>query len=145
MKTNIIEVGLPTANLATVQPVFAQCLQETGDLLIGCQMHDDLTLLVVRLMGDNLRLHLMVLDPAFRNEQVDSFQIVSCYLFKIVFKHEQVEEIMRHFPLHMGESWFTAADAKDVAYLCLNKPQPRRDQTRWLTDETSIAQWTSEA
>ena len=51
MKTNIIEVGLPTDKLAEMQPVFERCLQETGDRLIGLQVYDDQTLLVVRQIG----------------------------------------------------------------------------------------------
>lgn len=145
MKTCIIEIGLPTDKLAEMQPLFEQCVRETGDLLLGRQIYDDQTLLVIRLFGDNVPRHLTTLTPAFRNEQVDSFQIVSCYLFKVVFKHDHFEEIMRRFPLHMGESWFTAAQEDNAAYLCLNGPQLSRPQIAWLAQETSIAQWTNES
>lgn len=145
MKTSIIEIGLPTEKLAEMQPIFEQCLQETGDVLIGCQIYDEQTLLVVRLFGDNIPRHLNTLTPAFRNEQVDSFQIVSCYLFKVVFKHNHFEETMRQFPLHMGESWFTAAQEPNAAYLCLSGPYLSQSQIAWLAQETSIIQWTNES
>ncbi len=145
MKTSIIEVGLATDKLAETQPIFEQCLLETGDLLIGCQVYDDQTLLVVRLFGDNLPMHLKTLTSAYRNKQVDSFQIVACYLFKVVFKHDSFEETMRQFPLHMGESWFTAVQGPNAAYLCLNGPQLSQKQITWLAQETSIVQWTNES
>ncbi|MGH2508739.1 MAG: hypothetical protein ACRDHZ_15240 [Ktedonobacteraceae bacterium] len=145
MKTSIIEIGLPTNKLTEMQAVFEQCLQETGDLLIGRQIYADQALLVVRLFGDNIPRHLETLTPAFRNEQVDSFQIVSCHLFKVVFKHNHFEATMQQFPLHMGESWFTAAQEINAAYLCLNGPQLSQQQIAWLVQETSIAQWTNES
>lgn len=145
MKTSIIEIGLSTDKLAEMQPIFEQCVRETGAMLIGCQIYDDQTLLVVRVFGDNVPRHLETLTPAFRNEQVDSFQVVSCHLFKVVFKHSHFETIMRKFPLHMGESWFTAAQETNAAYLCLNGPRLSKQQITWLAQETSIMQWTYES
>jgi hypothetical protein len=145
MKTSIIEIGLPTDKLARMQPIFEQCVRETGDLLIGCHIYDDQTLLVIRVFGDNVPKHLETLTPAFRNQQVDSFQVISCYLFKVVFKHQHFEATMQQFPLHMGESWFTAAHETNAAYLCLNDPQLSQKQIAWLAQETSIVQWTHES
>lgn len=144
MKTSIIEVALPTANVSAIQSVLEQCLLETGDLLIGRQTYDDQTLLVVRMLGDSIPAHLKMLAPAFYNEQIDSFQIIACHLFKIVFKTTVYENTLRRFPLHMGESWFASSEEKNTAYLCLNVPHLRQEQICWLTTETSIARWTGE-
>ena len=142
MKTNIIEVGLITDKLAQVQPTLEACLRETGDVLIGHQVYDDLTLLVVRLFSDTIQLHLETLSAAFRKELVNSFQVVNCQLFKVVFKYESATISLRNFPLHVGESWFAAADEANAAYLCLISPHLSQGQISWLAAQTAIAQWT---
>ena len=144
MKTSIIEVGLPTDKVSTVQPALEQCLLETGDVLIGHQVYDDLTLFVVRLLSDTIQCHLKTLSGAFDEQLIDSFQIVACHLFKVVFTDDGYRSTLRGFPLHAGESWFMAAGDKKAAYLCLNSPYPNQEQISWLTDQTAIAQWTKE-
>lgn len=144
MKANIIEVGLPTGNIPQVQPVMETCLRETGDVLIGRQIYDDETLFVVRLFGDTMQCHLKILAEAFHNKQIDSFQVVTCYLFKVVFKDESYQSTLRGFPLNPGESWFLAADEQRAAYLCLLSPQLNQEQISWLARQTSIVQWTRE-
>jgi len=144
MKASIIEVGLPTSNIPQVQPVLEACLRETGDVLIGQQVYDEETLFVVRLFGDTVQCHLKVLAGAFRNNQIDSFQVVTCYLFKVVFKDESHQNALRSFPLHPGESWFQAAGEQRTAYLCLLRPQLNQEQISWLARQQSIVQWTRE-
>ena len=139
MKAKIIEVGLPTNNLAEVQPTLEACLRETGDVLIGYQTYDDMTLLVVRLLDDTMQCHIDTLSTAFRQELIDSFQIVNCQLFKVVLRQGNIQSMMRHFPLRMGESWFPATDEENAAYLCLNSPQISQEQVAWLATQTSIA------
>ena len=139
MKARIIEVGLPTNNLAEVQPTLEACLRETGDILIGYQAYDDMTLLVVRLLDDTMQCHINTLSTAFRQELIDSFQIVSCQLFKVVIRQGNLQTTMRHFPLRMGESWFPATEEENGAYLCLNSPQLSQEQVAWLATQTSIA------
>lgn len=141
MKARIIEVGLSTNKLAKIQPALQACLQETGDMLIGHQTYDDLTLLVVRLLGDTMQCHLDTLSTAFRTELINSFQVVNCQLFKVVFRQESAKTSLRNFPLHVGESWFTAADEDKAAYLCLDSPQLSQEQIAWLSSQTAIAQW----
>jgi len=143
MRTRIIEVGLATNKLAEVQPTLEACLRDTGDILIGHQVYDDLTLLVVRLLGDTMQCHLDILSTALRAELIYSFQVVSCQLFKVVFRQENAKMSLRDFPLHVGESWFTAADEEKAAYLCLNSRQLSQQQVTWLATQTAIAQWTT--
>ncbi len=144
MKASIIEIGLPTGNIPQVQPVIEACLRETGDVLIGRQIYDDETLFVVRLFGDTIQYHLKLLVEAFHNKQIDSFQVVTCHLFKVVFKDESYQSALRGFPLHPGESWFLAADEQRAAYLCLLSPQLNQEQISWLARQKSIVQWTRE-
>jgi hypothetical protein len=144
MRTNIIEIGLPTGNVARVQQLLAACLEETGDALIGQQSYDDQTLLVVRLFGDTVQFHLRTLSAAFRDQYIHSFQVVSCYLFKMVFNRESYQDILRSFPLHPGESWFPAWAEERTAYLCLNFSYLSQEQIAWLATQTSIAQWSKE-
>lgn len=144
MKTSIIEIGLPTSNIPRVQPALETCLQETGDALIGQQIYDDQTLFVVRITGDTLQNHLKTLSAAFREKLVDSFQLIACYLFKVAFKDESYQTLLRDFPLHPGESWFPAANEARTAYLCLSRPHLSQEQTSWLAMQTSIAQWSRE-
>lgn len=142
MSARIIEVGLSTNRLAEIQPTLEACLRDTGDILIGHQEYDDLTLLVVRLLGDTMQCHLDILSAALRTELINSFQVVNCQLFKVVFRQERAKMSLRDFPLHVGESWFTAADDEKAAYLCLDSPQLTQKQITWLATQTSIAQWT---
>lgn len=142
MKASIIEVGLPTGKIPQVQPAIEACLRETGDVLIGRQVYDDETLLVVRMFGDTIQCHLKILTEAFHNNQIDSFQVVTCHLFKVVFKDESSQNALRGFPLHPGESWFQAADEQHAAYLCLLFPQLNQEQISWLARQKSIVQWT---
>lgn len=144
MKTNIIEIGLPTGNVAAVEHVLEECLQETGDVLIGRQSYDDQALLVVRLFSDTIQYHLKTLSAAFRDQHIHSFQVVSCYLFKVVFNRENYQDILRGFPLHPGESWFPAWAEERTAYLCLNFSYLSQEQISWLATQTSIAQWSKE-
>jgi hypothetical protein len=144
MKTNIIEVGLPTDKVSVVQPALEECLIETGDQLIGHQAYDEQTLFVVRLLSDTLQCHLKILSSAFQEQMLDSFQIVSCYLFKVAFKDSDYANTLREFPFQIGESWFKSADEEQAAYLCLNLPYLNQSQTAWLATQTSIAQWTRE-
>ena len=141
MKANIIEVGLLTDKLAEVQPPLEVCLRETGDILIGYQAYDDMTLLVVRLLSDTVQCHIDTLAAFFRKELINSFQIVNCQLFKVVFRQGSMQTTMSRFPLHMGESWFPAADEESAAYLCLNSPQLSQEQVAWLATQTSISLW----
>jgi hypothetical protein len=141
MKARIIEVGLFTSKLNEVQPSLERCLRETGDLLIGYQTFDDLTLLVVRLIHDTVQCHLDTLTAAFHADLINSFQIISCQLFKVVFRPKDAQTALRAFPLHMGESWFPAVDEENAAYLCLNSPQLSQDQISWLATQTEIALW----
>lgn len=145
MKASIIEVGLPTCNLLQVHPAVEACLRETGDVLIGRQIYDDQALLVIRLFGDTMQCHLEVLSRAFHNNQIDSFQVVTCHLFKVVFKSEDYQDVLRGFPLHPGESWFLAATEQHAAYLCLLFPQLNQEQIAWLAAQKSIVQWTKES
>lgn len=142
MRTRIIEVGLTTNKLAEFQPTLEACLRDTGDILIGHQVYDDLTLLVVRLLGDTMQWHLDTLSAALRAELINSFQVVSCQLFKVVFRQESAKMALRDFPLHVGESWFTAAGEEKAAYLCLDSLQLSQQQITWLATQTAIAQWT---
>lgn len=144
MKTNIIEVGLQTRHVSIIQPALEECLLETGDQLIGHQVYDDQTLFVVRMTSDTLQCHLQTLSTAFHKHMLDSFQIVSCYLFKVVFKDHEYVNYLREFPLQIGESWFKAANEEQTAYICLNLPYLSQHQTAWLATQTSIAQWTKE-
>jgi len=73
MKTNLIEVGLPTDKVSVVQPALAECLIETGDQLIGHQVYEEQTLFVVRMLSDTLQCHLKTLSSAFHEKTVDSF------------------------------------------------------------------------
>ncbi len=141
MKTSLIEIGLPTSKLVNIQPALEQCLLETGDALIGHQVYDDLTFLVVRLLNDTLQLHLATLSAAFREDMIDSFQVVNCQLFKVIFKQEKAKISLREFPLRAGESWFTAAGEEKAAYLCLISPYLSQQQIAWLSAQTVIAQW----
>ncbi|HEY1353207.1 MAG TPA: hypothetical protein VGF67_26640 [Ktedonobacteraceae bacterium] len=145
MKASIIEVGLPTSNLLQVHPAVEACLRKTGDVLIGRQIYDDQALLVVRLFGDTAQCHLEFLSRAFHDHQIDSFQLVTCHLFKMVFKGEGYQDILRSFPLHPGESWFLAAEEQRAAYLCLLTPQLNQEQISWLAEQKSIVQWTKES
>src|SRR5579883_397284 len=145
MKASIIEVGLPTGNIPQVQPVMEACLRETGDILVGKQVYDDETLFVVRLFSDSIQSHLKILVEAFHKKLIDSFQIVNCHLFKVVFKDESYPDVLRSFPLHPGESWFQAADEPRAAYLCLLSPQLKQEQISWLAQQKSIVQWTRES
>ena len=144
MKASIIEVGLPTDKIPQVQPVLEACLRETGDVLIGQQVYDEETLFVVRLFGDTVQCHLKVLAEALHNNQIDSFQVVTCHLFKIVFKEESDQNALRGFPLHPGESWFLSANEPRTAYLCLLLSQLKQEQVSWLATQKSIVQWTRE-
>lgn len=141
MRANLIEVGLPTDKLAEVQSTLEACLQETGDTLIGYQVYNDLTLLVVRLLQDTVQCHLDTLSTAFHQELINSFQVIKCQLFKVVFRQGNVQEALHNFPLHMGESWFAAADEENAAYLCLNSSQLSQEQVSWLALQTTIALW----
>jgi hypothetical protein len=145
MRASIIEVGLPTGNIPQVQPVMEACLRETGDILVGRQVYDDETLFVVRLFGDSIQYHLKILVEAFHKKLIDSFQIVNCHLFKVVFKDESYPSVLRGFPLHPGESCFQAADEPRAAYLCLLSPQLTQEQISWLAQQKSIVQWTRES
>jgi len=145
MKASIIEVGLPTGNVPQVQPVVEACLRETGDVLVGRQVYDEETLFVVRLFSDSIQYHLKILVEAFRKKLIDSFQIVNCHLFKIVFKDESYPGVLRGFPLHPGESWFQAADEARAAYLCLLSSQLTQEQISWLAQQKSIVRWTRES
>lgn len=144
MKTSIIEVGLPTDKVSTVLPVLQQCLLETGDTLIGHQIYDDLTLFVVRLQGETLQSHLKTLSRAYDEHLVDSFQVIACHLFKLVFADDNQQDTLNNFPLHAGESWFQAADTTKAAYLCLNSPYLSQEQITWLAAQILITQWTRE-
>jgi hypothetical protein len=144
MKTSIIEVGLPTDKVSTVLPALQQCLLETGDVLIGHQVYDDLTLFVVRLLGNTLQSHLKTLSSAYDGQLIDSFQIIACHMFKVVFTDDGHQDALRDFPLHAGESWFRAADTDEAAYLCLNSSYLNQEQIAWLAAQTSITQWTKE-
>ena len=144
MRTNLIEIGLPTGNVAEVQHALEARLVETGDILIGQQNYDDQTLLVVRLFSDTIQSHLKTLSIAFRNQQIHSFQVVSCHLFKVVFNQDSYQNALRDFPLHADESWFSALAEKRAAYLCLNFPYLSQEQISWLATQTSIAQWSKE-
>ena len=141
MKASIIEVGLPTNKVGEVQPALEDCLRETGDILIGYQVYDDLTLLVVRLLHDTIHCHLDTLTAAFSQELINSFQIINCQLFKVVFRQGSAQAALSNFPLHMGESWFAAADEENAAYLCLNSSQLSQEQVAWLATQTAIALW----
>lgn len=141
MRASIIEIGLPTSAMASVQSALEACLQETGDMLIGHQVYDDLTLLVVRLLGDTVQLHLDILSAAFRQELINSFQVVSCQLFKVVFRQASAKMSLRDFPLHVGESWFTAANEENAAYICLTSPQLSQEQIAWLSRQITVVQW----
>lgn len=145
MKASIIEVGLPTSNLLQVQPAVEACLRETDDVLIGRQIYDDQVLLVVRMFGDTMQCHLEVLTRAFHNKLIDSFQVVTCHLFKIVFNDGSHQEALRGFPLHPGESWFLAVEEQHAAYLCLLSPQLNQEQISWLAEQKAIIQWTKES
>lgn len=145
MKTNIIEIGLPTGNVAELQLTLEEHLVQTGDVLIGHQNYDDQTLLVVRLFSNTIHQHLEMLSTAFHKKQIHSFQVIACYLFKIVFNHDNYQHILRDFPLHAGESWFSARAEERTAYLCLNFPYLSQEQISWLAMQTSIAQWSKEA
>jgi len=142
MKARVIEVGLSTNRLAEIQPTLEACLRDTGDILIGHQVYDDLTLLVVRLLGDTMQCHLDILSAALHAELINSFQVINCQLFKVVFRQESAKMSLRDFPLHVGESWFTAANEEKAAYLCLDSPQLNQQQITWLAAQTAIAQWT---
>jgi hypothetical protein len=144
MKTSIIEVGLPTSNIPRVQPELEACLQTTGDALIGQQIYDDQALFVVRVSDTTIQTHLKTLSAAFRDNLIDSFQLIACYLFKVAFKDESFQNVLRDFPLHPGESWFPAASETCTAYLCLSGSYLSQEQTSWLATQTSIAQWTRE-
>jgi hypothetical protein len=145
MRASIIEVGLPTSNLLLVHPAVEACLRKTGDVLIGRQIYDDQALLVVRLFGDTVQCHLEMLSEAFHKNQIDSFQVVTCHLFKVVFKDEGYQHALRGFPLHPGESWFLAVEEPYAAYLCLLSPQLDQEQISWLAAQKSIVQWTKES
>jgi hypothetical protein len=144
MKASIIEIGLPTANLSGIQATLEECLLETGDRLIGLHVYDDQTLLVARMFGDTIQYHLKILSAAFRSQQITSFQMISCHLFKAVFQDNRCQHTIRSFPLHMGESWFLAAGEDRAAYLCLTFSHLSNEQISWLAAQTSIAQWTQE-
>jgi hypothetical protein len=145
MRASIIEIGLPTSNLLLVHSAVEACLYKTGDVLIGRQIYDDQALLVVRLFGDTVQCHLEILSEAFHNNQIDSFQVVTCHLFKMVFKDESYQDALRGFPLHPGESWFLAVEESHAAYLCLLFPQLNQEQISWLAAQKSIVQWTKES
>ena len=145
MKASIIEVGLPTDNVPVILPDLEQCLIETGDLLIGHQIYDDQTLFVIRLLSDTLQCHLKTLSTAFHEDLLDSFQVVGCHLFKVVFDNDEDKSSLRNFPLHIGESWVAAANEEKSAYLCLNVPHLTQKQVGWLATQTSIVQWTKES
>lgn len=142
MKASIIEIGLSTNKLVDVQGTLEACLQETGDILIGHQTYDDLTLLVVRLFNDTLQYHLKTLCAALRKELICSFQVVNCQLFKVVFQQADAKTALKEFPLHVGESWFPAANEEKAAYLCLDSPYLSQQQISWLATQTAIVQWT---
>lgn len=142
MKASIIEIGLPTDKVAEVRLALEASLQETGDTLIGQQVYDDLTLLVIRLFSNMLQSHLTTLSEVLSKELIHSFQVVHCQLFKVVFREESARVSLRDFPLHMGESWFEAADEENAAYLCLDSPYLSQEQISWLATQTAIAQWT---
>jgi hypothetical protein len=146
MKTNIIEIGLPTDNIPRVQPTLEENLRETGGLLIGRQVYEDQTLLVIQLMNDHaLQFHINALSTAFHQKQISSYQIISCHLFKVVFTRDNYQELLEAFPLQVGEAWFEAAEEKRSAYLCLKLPHLSQLQIYWLATETSIIQWTNES
>jgi hypothetical protein len=145
MKISIIEVGLPTDKVPMIQPALEECLIETGDQLIGHQIYDDQTLFVVRLLSDTLQCHLKTLSTAFRENLLDSFQIIGCYLFKVAFQNDDYRNSLRDFPFHIGEAWFTSASEEKSAYLCLNSPNLSQSQVAWLAQQTSITQWTKES
>jgi hypothetical protein len=142
MKTTLIEVGLLTNKLTEVQPALETCLRETGDALIGHQVYDDLTLLVVRLLSDTIQCHLDTLSTALRLELIDSFQVIHCQLFKVVFKQKSATASLKDFPLHISESWFAAAEEENTAYLCLTSPHLSQAQISWLATQPAIALWT---
>ena len=144
MKTSIIEVGLPTDKVSTVFPALQQCLLETGDILIGHQVYEDLTLFVVRLLSNTLQSHLKTLSSAYDGHLIDSFQVIACHMFKVVFTDDGYQDALRNFPLHAGESWFRTADTDKAAYLCLNSSYLNQEQIAWLATQTSITQWTKE-
>ncbi len=146
MKTSIIEVGLSTEKIPEVQSNLERCLSQTGDRIIGHQVYDDQTLIVVRLLSDTMHYHIKTLSTAFRQEQINSFQFIACYPFKITFRNEQYEEDLQRFPWSAGESWFKAADDGQSVYLCLNADQLDKKKISWLAQQTSIicAEWSPE-
>ncbi len=142
MKTSIIEIGLPTQKLTEVQAELEGCLREQGDTIIGYQVYDDLTLLVVRLADNTVQRYLDTLSAAFHKELISSFQVVHCHLFKVVFRQESTKMALREFPLRVGESWFAAVDNEAAAYICLDSPYLSQEQIAWLATQPAIIQWT---
>ncbi|HET8844381.1 MAG TPA: hypothetical protein VFN35_23135 [Ktedonobacteraceae bacterium] len=145
MKVSIIEIGLPTSNIPQVQSILEKS-QAAGGQLIGRQIRDTQILLVLHLASDQiLQHHLNLFSDALHRKQISSCQGITCHLFKIVFKLDDYQGILKTFPLAADESWFEAVEEARTAYLCLASPHLSQQQISWLAMETSVIQWTNES
>lgn len=134
--TILIEIVCSLSQEKPVQATIEAICKETGDLLIGRlaneQTHE--VLLVVQLLQvGSMSRHTTDLSHALQQRHIASYRFVSGNLLKISLEPSMdLQEQMRDFPSHSGESWFPAIHNPHQAYVSLIRPLVQRGQAAWL-------------
>jgi hypothetical protein len=137
--TLFVEVAVSVKNAATIQAVFEECCEATGDTLIGHRQYDDVgeVLLVVLLAQEtHVNKHVPVLIQALQQRIILSYQFERMQLIAIrCCTSDHIHDIMQGFPLHSNESWFPALADPSLVYLCIRGPAMHPGQAHRLNEQ----------